>query len=154
MKLFGILHQIMKKVRIHSKMKWDFAYRVIPTVCCMQKSKLFARGCRALKKLIFHFFNFFCWGHFLIHHFWKIWSKNDPSQKNFASKKKFLSYASTTYLRKCFWNLSFIFKVFCQSFDIAGPNHFWGKILKMVAINSKFLIVWRVEPAPESPARW
>ena len=69
-----------------------------------------------MKKLIFHFTNFFCWGHFLIHHFWKKWAKNDPSKKNFASKKSVLSYHSATkeFLKSMFYFQTFLSEICCS----------------------------------------
>ena len=78
--------------------------------------KNFCTWLTGMKKLIFHFTNFFGWGHFLIHHFWKKWSKNHPSKKKFASKKSLLSYNSTTqkFLKSMFYFQTFLSEL-CHS---------------------------------------
>ena len=43
-----------------------------------------------MKKVIFGFNNFLGSGHFLIHLFWKKWSRNDRSQKIFCIQKSVL----------------------------------------------------------------
>ena len=54
------------------------------------------RRSTGMKKVNFGFSNLFGSGHFLIHHFWKKWLRNDWSQKIFCSQKSVVSYNSTT----------------------------------------------------------
>ena len=70
-----------------------------------------------MKKVIFGFNNFFGSGHFLIHDFWKKWSKNDRSQKNFLHTKiSFLIHFECT---KEFFKFMLTFTILRQNFDRA-----------------------------------
>ena len=70
-----------------------------------------------MKKVIFGFNNFFGSGHFLIHVFWKKWSKNDRSQKIFCIQKSVLSYILNA--QKIFFKSMLTFTFFRQNFDRA-----------------------------------
>ena len=86
------------------------------TILLCTEIKNFCTWLTGMKKLIFHFTNFFGWGHFLIHHFWKKWSKNHPSKKKFASKKSLLSYISTTQkFLKSMFNFQTFLSELCHS---------------------------------------
>ena len=102
-----------------------------------------------MKKLIFGINNFFGSGHFLIHFFWKKWSKNDRSKKIFWIQKSVFSYISNA--QKKFWNPCLFSDFLAKTLIEVSSTNFKAKILKMAFFNSEFLVVSVVNTAPESP---
>ena len=104
------------------------------------------------KKLIFHFIKFFGWGHFLIHDIWKKWPKNDPSQKKFLHPKirSLIHFNHTKKFQKSMFFPTFI----ARALPWLRPTIFKAKCLRMVSINSEYLNLSMVEPAPENLAPW
>ena len=89
--------------------------------CCVQKSKISARGWQAWKNWFFILLTFLAGVTF-----WSIiFEKNDQkitrAKKNLRPKNHF---CHTFLPHKNFWNPCLIFKLFCQSFVIAAPYHF------------------------------
>ena len=101
-----------------------------------------------MKKLIFGINNFFGSGHFLIHFFWKKWSKNDRSKKIFWIQKSVFSYISNA--QKKFWNPCLFSQFLAKALIELSSTNFKAKILKMVLINTEFQVVSMVNTAPES----
>ena len=97
-------------------------------------------------------FSFFGWGHFLIHDIWKKWPKNDPSQKKFLHPKirSLIHFNHTKKFQKSMFFPTFI----ARALPWLRPTIFKAKCLRMVSINSEYLNLSMVEPAPENLAPW
>ena len=105
--------------------------------------------------MIFRFYNFFCSGHFLII-FPKIKDQKMTGAKKLLKLKItfFMPVNHAKEFLKSVHNEALFSHLFFRTLIEVRSLNFKAKFLKVVAINSEFLIVSMVDPAPVSPAHW